>query len=71
MDSASDWAKAGLSAAIEAGLVPENLQSSYKQATTRAEFAALAVTLYETLKGEITERMTFSDTDDVNVGSVK
>ena len=53
---------------MEANLVPQNLQSAYTQATTRAEFAALAVALYEQVKGtEITERKTFSDTTDVNV----
>jgi hypothetical protein len=67
LDSASDWAKEGLTTATGAGLVPGNLQSSYTQATTRAEFAALAVTLYEIFNGEITGRETFSDTDDVNV----
>ena len=67
LDSASDWAKDGLNTAISARLVPGNLQSSYKQATTRAEFAALAVTLYEMFNGEITERETFSDTSDINV----
>jgi hypothetical protein len=34
---------------------------------TRAEFAALAVALYENIKGEITGRSTFVDTDDINV----
>ena len=54
--------------AVEAGIVPETLQSAYTQATTRAEFCALAVELYETVLGtEITERATFSDTTDVNV----
>ncbi|MCL2217885.1 MAG: S-layer homology domain-containing protein [Defluviitaleaceae bacterium] len=50
------------------GLVPENLQSAYGQATTRAEFAALGVALYETVTGRtIAGRMTFSDTNDINV----
>ena len=54
--------------AVEAGIVPDTLQSAYTQATTRAEFCALAVELYETIMGtEITERATFSDTTDVNV----
>ena len=67
-DNPSSWAAEDVSTAIEAGLVPQALQSQYTQATTRAEFCALAVTLYETVTGEvITDRSTFSDTDDVNV----
>ena len=53
---------------MAAGIVPEALQSQYNQATTRAEFCALAVELYETVAGsEITERATFTDTSDPNV----
>jgi len=64
----SSWAVEQVNAAITAGLVPQNLQSNYTQATTRAEFAALAVSLYEYVTGRvITERMTFNDTNDVNV----
>lgn len=64
----SSWAAEQVNAAIAAGIVPESLRSQYTKATTRAEFCALAVGLYETVKGsEITERATFSDTDDVNV----
>ena len=64
----SGWAVASVNTAIERGLVPQNLQSGYTQATTRAEFAALAVTLYESVMGvEITGRMNFNDTNDVNV----
>ena len=64
----SSWAVENVNTAVEAGIVPETLQSAYTQATTRAEFCALAVELYETVMGtEITERATFSDTTDVNV----
>jgi hypothetical protein len=56
-----------VNAAIAANLVPQSLQSKYTQATTRAEFCALAVALYENLKGEITGRTTFTDTNDINV----
>ena len=64
----SDWAEELVNAALETGLVPEPLQGDYKQATTRAEFCSLAVELYETVMGkEITERIKFDDTDDVNV----
>ena len=45
----------------------QNLQSRYTQATTRAEFTALAVALYEHMRGEITGRVAFVDTNDPNV----
>ena len=63
----SSWAADSVNAAIAAGIVPDSLQSKYTQATTRAEFCALAVTLYESVYGEITERSKFTDTNDVNV----
>ena len=63
----SEWAVEQVNAAIAAGLVPQNLQSNYTAATTRAEFAALAVRLYENQRGEIRGRVTFADTNDVNV----
>ena len=62
------WAQSYVNTAINAGLVPQNLRSRYTQTTTRAEFAALSVALYETLTGqEIAGRMQFDDTDDINV----
>jgi len=63
----SSWAVEQVSAAISAGLVPQNLQSNYAQAITRAEFSALAVALYESINGEITGRVSFEDTTDINV----
>ena len=63
----SSWAAASVNAAIAAGIVPAALQSKYTTATTRAEFCALAVALYETKLGAITERAKFDDTTDVNV----
>ena len=64
----STWAVAYIQRANDLNLVPANLNNSFTQATTRAEFAALAVTLYETVTGRtITERSTFNDTTDVNV----
>ena len=63
----SPWAQDYVSRAIEEGLVPENLQRDYTQPITRAEFSALAVRLYEIVKSEITGRVTFADTNDVNV----
>ena len=69
-ETPSDWAIAFVSAAIAAGLVPESLQMQYTQATTRAEFCALAVALYETVKGSeiaISRDVKFTDTNDTNV----
>ena len=67
-DTPSAWAVEQVNAAITTGLVPDALQSKYTTATTRAEFCALAVALYETVTGEeITERSTFTDTTDINV----
>ena len=67
-DEPSAWAAESVAAAIEAGIVPEALQSKYVQAVTRSEFCALAVAFYETVTGEeITEREKFDDTSDVNV----
>ena len=63
----SQWAANHVNAAIAQGLVPASLQSNYTQAATRAEFCALAVAVYEAVKGEITGRTTFTDTRDVNV----
>ncbi|MCL2004226.1 MAG: S-layer homology domain-containing protein [Oscillospiraceae bacterium] len=63
----SAWAADWVDGAIELGLVPQSLQSDYTQAATRAEFCALAVAVYERAKGEITGRVYFLDTDDVNV----
>ena len=67
-EAPSSWAESQVNEAIAAKLVPQNLQSKYTRAITRAEFCALSVTLYETVKGtEITERNTFTDTNDANV----
>lgn len=67
-DKPSAWAETQVNTAIAANIVPTALQGQYTQATTRAEFCALAVALYENVKGtEITERTTFNDTTDINV----
>ena len=64
----SPWALEGVMRAVDLGLVPESLQNNLTNATTRAEFAALAVTLYE----NVTERVIqtgsnpFDDTNDIN-----
>ena len=63
----SVWAETQVGAAIAANIAPQSLQENYAQPMTRAEFCALAVTLYENIKGEIASRRTFADTNDVNV----
>ena len=68
LDKPSTWAVSQVEAAIDGCLVPVAMQSNYLHAITRAEFCSLAVQLYEKHFGkEITERMTFADTSDVNV----
>ena len=67
LSTAGPWAHEGITRAIEFGLVPPSLQGAYGQPITRAEFAALAVKLYESIRGEITGRVAFADTNDVNV----
>ncbi len=66
-DELPAWAEGQVKGAISQGLVPQELQGGYNLVTTRAQFCALAVRLYESVKGEITGRETFTDTDDVNV----
>ncbi|MDR2183322.1 MAG: S-layer homology domain-containing protein, partial [Clostridiales bacterium] len=64
----SIWAREYVETAVAVGIVPENLRALFTQATTRAEFAALATALYETvMQYTILERMEFNDTTDVNV----
>ena len=60
-ESPSSRAAERVSAAIAEGVVPEDMQSNFMQAATRAEFCALAVAAYETVHGEITGRVTFID----------
>ena len=66
-ETPSRWAASLVYEAIADGIVPASLQSNYTQTTTRAEFCALAVAVYEAVKGEITGRTTFTDTSDINV----
>lgn len=68
IEGTSMWATVDVSLAVANGLVPDMMMSNYTQATTRAEFCALAVALYETIMGtEIKERENFADTNDVNI----
>jgi len=67
LETASPWARNGISRAVSMGLVPEVLQADYGVITTRAEFATLAVVLYEYLGAPIEGRVTFIDTEDTDV----
>ncbi|WP_138755699.1 S-layer homology domain-containing protein [Paenibacillus sinopodophylli] len=51
-DQPDAWAKTEVEAAIAGGLVPEGLQSYYKQQITRADFAKLIVNLLEVTTGK-------------------
>jgi len=68
LGTASSWARAELTRAVFAGIVPQALQGFYSNLITRLEFTALAVQFYETVTGqEIRGRILFTDTNDVNV----
>ena len=66
-DRLSSWAVDDVSEALAEGLIPEKLGSNFDKTMTRADFCALAVTIYESVKGEITGRRAFVDTDDADV----
>ena len=64
----SSWAKDQVGLAIDAGIVPQALQSRYTATATRADFCALVVAMLEKYLGwELTAEETFTDTDDINV----
>jgi len=67
-DQPSSWAAEAVETAMTLELMPETVRGSYQAPTTRAEFTAFAVALYETATGRvITERAAFYDTNDINV----
>ena len=57
-----DWARAEVQRAHDMGIVPTS--EGYDSPTTRAEFAAFAVRLYERQRGAIIGFGSFTDTDD-------
>ena len=67
----SDWAREYIEMACSDKLVPDVLNGAdLRQQITRAEFAAVAVRLYEALTGTdvpLTQERPFSDTDDAEV----
>jgi GH35 family endo-1,4-beta-xylanase len=73
LESASDWARAGITAAFNNGYIPTGVQNTYTQTITRAEFCRMAVkwvefTLNKPLaailaeRGLTTDPNTFEDT---------
>ncbi|MDR0326272.1 MAG: S-layer homology domain-containing protein [Oscillospiraceae bacterium] len=76
LDSASSWARDGITSALSKGFVPSDLQGSYTSTITRAEFCRMAVKWLEYKLGKdidaivaekgIADRAghTFSDTTD-------
>ncbi|MCL2387287.1 MAG: endo-1,4-beta-xylanase [Defluviitaleaceae bacterium] len=68
INSASTWAHDYINRSVSLGFVPQGIQNSYNQNITRAEFATLAVSLYEFATGRtIAGRVTFADTTDINI----
>lgn len=67
VENPSSWAQADVDRAKAEGILPASLQGKYTAPATRAEYCALATALYEKVKGEITQRSTFTDTSDPNV----
>jgi len=69
--NASSWAKADLAKAGELGLIPAVLKDAdFTKPITRAEFAAVAVKVFENLTGEATTPSspgTFTDTREIEV----
>ena len=64
----SPWSVEDVQRAAELNLVPAYLDVNHTRATTRAEFCALAVALYEEVsRAPINVREKFADTADVNV----
>jgi hypothetical protein len=61
------WAQESIERAGELGLLPEPFRSGFGRNTTRAEFAAIAIALYEHFGEPVTGRNTFTDTTDTNV----
>ena len=63
----SDWAREQVDSAAIKGLMPDCLGDDFTENITRAEFAALAVELYEAMSGETAPapgESPFSDTND-------
>jgi hypothetical protein len=78
LDTASTWAREGLTASIAKGFVPSDLQNNYQSVITRAEFCRLAVQWVEFKTGKSIDTVmaergvsrnpnAFTDTNDQNI----
>lgn len=64
----ASWARDAVDEAIAWNFLPVSLRTHYNQTITRGEFCTLAVRFYERFTGqEVEGRVSFVDTDDVNV----
>lgn len=52
IDSASDWARAGVISALTKGFVPADIQNNYTNVITRAEFCRMAISWLEYVEGK-------------------
>ena len=72
-EAPSSWAKSAVDTARNAGIVPEQVDQSYTQSITRADFCALAAAVYRTweksgnVKSVEKTAVSFSDTKDEDV----
>ncbi len=67
LDTADEWAKSELTAAIEAGISTERMtNSNYKDNATREEFCEIVMKMYDGLGGQevVVEENPFTDTTD-------
>jgi len=69
-DTPSSWAQESVERASDLGLLPDSFRYGFEKNTTRAEFAAIAIALYEHFREPVTGRITFTDTNDSNVERV-
>lgn len=77
-DTASDWAKKEVEAAITAEIVPADIQNNYTTAITREEFCTMMVKMVETWSGQsmadyikvkgLSYSLPFTDTQNRTVG---
>lgn len=78
LDTATSWAREGLTIALAKGFVPSDLQSNYQSTITRAEFCRLAVKWVEFKTGKTIDAVmaengvsrnpnAFTDTNDANI----
>jgi hypothetical protein len=77
LESASDWARDAIRAAIGKGFVPADIQNNYRNVITRAEFCRMAVKWVEYVTGKsidavltekgLTRTNPFTDTNDPDI----